>query len=135
MKTWTISFGVSALIFAVADLVHGQHNGDVHRFYIHIAEFLSFVCFLGLLEILAFRKAMERFGLDRWLAGFCISIVSFLAGFALFGISGGSAHGDGGPLAVGFALTGCLGLIGIPVSIVGFIVTITMRKRKGSLAP
>ncbi len=133
MKKWILVLGISAGIFALADLIHGQHNGDVHRFYIHIAEFVSFFGFLGLLEIQAFRLMTKKVGLGPWLAGICISIVSFLAGFALFALAGGSAHGDGGPLAVGFALIGSIGAIGMPICLLGFLVAMIMRKRNAPL--
>jgi len=51
MAKYTGILGSLALIFAVTDLVHGQHNGDAHRFFIHIAEFISFFSFLCLLEV------------------------------------------------------------------------------------
>jgi hypothetical protein len=132
MKPLTIALGTSALIFALADLIHGQHNGDVHRFYIHIAEFVSFLCVLSLLEIQAFRLMKEKFDLDPWLAGVYLSLVSFLGGFTVFALAGGSAHGDGGPIAVSFALIGLIGTIGLPISIIGFLVILLMRKRDGS---
>ncbi|WP_221312728.1 hypothetical protein [Granulicella aggregans] len=123
---------MSTLILAVADVIHGQHNGDAHRFYIHIAEFVSFIGLLCLLEIQAFRLMTDRVGLGRWLAGVCTSFASFLAGLILFALAGGSAHGDGGPLAVGFGLVGCIGMIGIPISIIGFLVAVAMRRLKRS---
>jgi hypothetical protein len=132
MKKWTVALGTSALIFALADLIHGQHNGDVHRFYIHIAEFLSFFGFLSLLEVQAFRLMTEKVGLGHWLAGLFLSLLSLFAGFALFALSGGSMHGDGGPLAWGFYLIWCIGTIGTPVTIIGFIVSLIMRKLNGS---
>jgi hypothetical protein len=130
MKQSAAVFGMSTLILSLADLIHGQHNGDVHRFYIHIAELISFIGLVCLLEIEAFRLTTEKFGIGRWLAGICISLISFLAGFILFGLAGGSAHGDGGPLAVGFGLVGCIGMIGIPISIIGFLIEIAVRKLK-----
>ena len=129
MKRLTLALGSSALIFALADLIHGQHNGDSHRFYIHIAEFVLFFGFLSLLEIQAFKLMTQKYRLGRWLAGVCLSLASFLAGFTLFAIAGGSAHGDGGPLAVVFALIGCMGTLEIPISMTGFFVAMIMRKR------
>jgi hypothetical protein len=135
MKRATAVLGLSTLILALADLIHGQHNGDVHRFYIHIAEFASFIGLLCLMEIQAFRLMTEKSGLSRWLVGVCLSLGSFLAGFILFGLAGGSAHGDGGPLAVGFGLVGFIGMIGIPISIIGFLVAMAMRRlRRSSVA-
>jgi predicted Co/Zn/Cd cation transporter (cation efflux family) len=132
MKPAIITLGVFALIFALADLIHGQHNGDMHRFYIHVAEFVAFCGFLSLLAIQAFRLMTVRLDLNRWLASFYVSTASFLVGFILFGLAGGSAHGDGGPLAVSFALVGCIGAIGLPISIIGFLVLLLMRRRRGS---
>jgi predicted lysophospholipase L1 biosynthesis ABC-type transport system permease subunit len=134
MKTSIIILGVSALIFALADLIHGQHNGDVHRFYIHVAELVAFFGFLSLLEIQAFRLMKKKFELERWLACFYVSTVSFLVGFTLFALAGGSAHGDGGPLAVSFAIAGFFGAIGLPISIIGFLVVLLMRRRRGTLS-
>ena len=132
MKKVTFILGLSTLIFALADLVHGQHNGDVHRDYIHIAEFVSFIGLLCLLETQAFRLMTEKADISRWLAVICLSISSFLAGFLLFLLAGGSAHGDGGPRAVGFGLVGYLGLICIPISTIGFLVTMIIRRLKRS---
>jgi hypothetical protein len=131
MKSLTIALGTSALILALADLIHGQHNGDIHRYYIHIAEFVAFLTFLSVLEIQAFRLMKEKFALDRWLASVYLSLASFLVGFAVFGLAGGGVHGDGGPIAVSFALIGLLGTIGMPISILGFLVAVFMRKREG----
>ena len=132
MKPAIITLGVFALTFALADLIHGQHNGDMHRFYIHVAEFVAFCGFLSLLAIQAFRLMTVMLDLNRWLASFYVSTASFLVGFILFGLAGGGAHGDGGPLAVSFALVGCIGAIGLPISIIGFLVVLLMRRRRGS---
>lgn len=145
MKKLTVALGTSTLLFALTDLIHGQHNGDVHRFYIHLAEFASFLGFISLLEIQAFRLSLfeieasrltaEKTGLSRWLAGLGISFASSLLGFILFGLSGGSAHGDGGPLAAVFILMGCIGTIGIPICLIGSFVAIIKRKRNESSVP
>ena len=128
MKPSMIVFGISALILAIVDLIHGQHNGDAHRIYIHVAEFVALLAFLSLLEIQTFMLMRRKFGLNRWLACFYVSAASFLIGFALFGLAGGSAHGDGGPVAVSFAIAGCLGAIGSLISIVGFVVVLVLRR-------
>jgi hypothetical protein len=130
MKKAIALVGMFTVIFAVADLIHGQHNGDSHRFYIHIAEFVSFIGLLCLVEIQAFRRMTKKAGLGRWLAVVCLSFVSCLVGFILFALAGGSAHGDGGPLAVSFAVIGCIGMIGIPISVIGFLVAISIRRLK-----
>ncbi len=132
MRKATAVFGLATLAFALADLIHGQHNGDAHRFYIHIAEFMSFIGLLCILEIQAFRLMTGKIGLGRWLAALCSSLISFLAGFILFALAGGSAHGDGGPIAFGFGLVGYIGIIGIPISIIGYLVAMAMRRFKRS---
>jgi hypothetical protein len=106
----------------------------VHRFYIHVAELVALLGFLSLLEIQAFRLMKKKFELERWLACFYVSTVSFLVGFTLFALAGGSAHGDGGPLAVSFAIAGFFGAIGLPISIIGFLVVLLMRRRRGTLS-
>ena len=130
MRKLTVALGVAALVLALADLIHGQHNGDAHRFYIHVAEFVFFFGFLSLLEIQAFKLMTEKVGLNRWLTAVFSSIFSFMAGFAFFGIAGGSFHGDGGPLAASFGLIGCIGAIGIPISIIGYLAAMITRKRR-----
>lgn len=108
MDRWTIALGGSAFILALADVIHGQHNGDVHRVYIHRAEFVFFVSFLCLLVAQTFRLFRSKTGLSRWGAAFWLALASCFAGFILFGLAGGSPHGDGGPIAVGFGLFGFL---------------------------
>lgn len=134
MNKMTVVFGACALAFAVADLIHGQHNGDAHRLYIHIVEFVSFFAFLSLLEVHAFRSMADRVGLDRWLAGVFLSLASLLAGFTLFAVAGGSMHGDGGPLASCFFLMYGIATICAPITIVGFLVSMILRKINGSSA-
>jgi hypothetical protein len=132
MKALTIVLGTSALLLALADLIHGQHNGDIHRYYIHVAEFVAFLGFLGVLEIQAFKLIEKKLASNRWLASVYLSLASCLVGFAVFGLAGGGVHGDGGPIAVSFALIGLIGTIGVPISILGFLVALFMRKRNGS---
>ena len=132
MKPLTITLGTSALVLALADLIHGQHNGDIHRYYIHIAEFAAFLGFLSVLEVQAFSLIEEKFALGRWFASVFLSLTSCLVGFAVFGLAGGGVHGDGGPIAVSFALIGLIGTIGMPISLLGFIVAFFMRKRQRS---
>lgn len=135
MKKLTVALGISALVFAIADVLHGQHNGDSRRFYIHVAEFVCFFGFLSLLEVLAFSLLRQKMGLGRWLAGICISLASLLAGFTLFALSGGSMHGDGGPLALSFGLICCIGAIALPITMVGLLASVIMRKLNGPSAP
>lgn len=127
-----IALGTLVLIFATVDLIHGQHNGDAHRFYIHIAEFVTLLAFLSLLEIKTFTLMRTKFRLSLWSAFICLSAASLLVGFTLFGLAGGSAHGDGGPMAVGFAIIGCLGAIGLPIGTIGLLVQLILRKRDKS---
>lgn len=124
-------FGVLALGLAIADLIHGPHNGDVHRYFIHIAEFIFFFGFLCLLEIWAFRTVTRRYNLNRWLTATYLSLFTGVVSLILFGLSGGSFHGDGGPIATSFLLLWAMGLIVLPLSFVGFVVVLISRKRNG----
>jgi hypothetical protein len=126
------TLGLLALIFGVADLIHGPHNGDAHRYFIHAAEFISFFSFLCLLEVWIFRRVSREYRIDSWLAIMFLSLLSCLLGFLLFGLSGGSFHGDGGPIAVSFLLLGLIGGTMLPISFIVFVVTAISHWRKGS---
>jgi hypothetical protein len=128
MKKATVALGMSALLFAAIDLILGQHVAYEHRSAVHLAEFVFFFSFFILVEIGAFRL-MTKLNLDPWVAGIVLSVVSFSLGLALFGLAGGSAHGDGGPIAVSLAVMGCLGAMGMLMSIVGLFVARFARKR------
>jgi hypothetical protein len=131
MAKLTGILGVCALVFAIVDLIHGPHNGDRHRFFIHIAELIAFFGFLCPLETWAFRTVTRKANLNRWLVITCLSIFTFVLSLILFGISGGSFHGDGGPIASSFLLLWAIGSVVLPVSFVGFVVVAISRKRKG----
>ena len=122
MKYLIAGFGVLAFAFAIADLVHGQHNGDGHRYYIHLAEFCFFFGFLLLLKIKTFRRMIGKLSFEPWLAALILSIVSLLAGFGLAAGAGGSLHGDGGPLSASFALIGAIATVTLPISLFGAVV-------------
>jgi hypothetical protein len=131
MAILTGILGICALVFAIIDLVHGPHNGDAHRIVIHIVEFISFFGFLCLLELWAFKAIPSRFNLNRWLAITFLSVLTCVLSMILFGISGGSFHGDGGPIASSFLLLWAVGLVVLPVSFLGFVVVAISRKRDG----
>ena len=131
MAKLTGILGVCALVFAIIDLVHGPHNGDAHRIVIHIVEFISFFGFLCLLELWAFKAIPKRFNLNRWLVITYLSFLTCVLSLILFGISGGSFHGDGGPIATSFLLLWAIGSVVLPVSFVGFVVVAISRKRDG----
>ncbi len=120
-----------ALVLAIADIIHGPHNGDVHRTYIHVPEFMFFFGFLCLLEILSFRTVTREFNTNRWLVATYLSLLSCVLGFLFFGLVGGSFHGDGGPIATSFFLLASIGEVALPVSFVGYIVVAIKRKRRG----
>ncbi|WP_089410305.1 hypothetical protein [Granulicella rosea] len=122
MRKLIIFAGTAALFSALIDVIHGQHNGDVHRTYIHVAELVLFLLFLTALALQGRRQAMSRFDLGGWAASLCISLASIVLGFALFGLSGGSAHGDGGAISVAFGIFGILGIAGVPISLVGWLI-------------
>ena len=123
--------GALSLIFAVIDLIHGPHNGDAHRFYIHIAEFIFFFGFLCLLQIWAFRTMTSKWNINRWLIVILSSIVTGILALILFGLSGGSFHGDGGPIASSFLMMSVIGEIGLLIGLVGFLINAVMRKNAG----
>jgi hypothetical protein len=123
--------GFLALIFAVTDLIHGPHNGDAHRFFIHVAEFISFLGFLCLLEIWAFRVIAKEFKVNRWLAIACLSLLSSVLSLVLFGLAGGSFHGDGGPIALSFLLLWVVGAAVLPISFIVFVVIAISHWRQG----
>ena len=132
MAKLTGILGTCALIFAIVDLVHGPHNGDAHRIVIHTVEFVSFFGFLCLLELWAFKAVPERFNLNCWLVIACLSFLTCFLSLILFGVSGGSFHGDGGPIAFSFLLLSALGSVVLPVSVIGFGVVAISRKRHGA---
>jgi len=123
--------GSLALIFAVTDLVHGPHNGDAHRFFIHIAEFIFFFGFLCLLEAWAFRIIIREFNVNRWLVVTFLSLLTGVLSLILFGFSGGSFHGDGGPISLSFLLLWTIGSTIFPISFIGFVIVAISHWRKG----
>lgn len=123
--------GVLALALAVVDLIHGPHNGDAHRVLIHVPEFISFLGLLCLLEIWGFNAVTSKFDTNRWLIVTCLSLLSSVLGLALFGLSGGSFHGDGGPIAASFLLLAAVGATVLPISFVVFIAMAISHKLKG----
>jgi hypothetical protein len=131
MAKFTGILGSLALIFGFVDLIHGPHNGDAHRFFIHIAEFISFSGFLCILEIWAFRVITRELNLNRWLLVTCLSLLTCVLSLILFGLAGGSFHGDGGPIAFSFLLFYAIGATVVPVSFIVFVVVAISRKRNG----
>ena len=115
--------GLIALIFAIIDIVHGQHTPGTSRTFIHVVEFISFFPALCLLEVWAFRAAVEELNMNCWL------VASFFStGSCVFGLS---FHGDGGPISVSFLVLSAMGEIALPISLIGFIVVAISRKRNG----
>ena len=123
--------GTLSLIFAVVDLIHGPHNGDAHRFYIHIAEFIFFLGFLCLLQIWAFRAMTSKWNINRWLIVILCSIVTGILGLILFLLSDGSFHGDGGPIASSFLTMSAIAELALPVGLIGFLIDAIIRKNAG----
>jgi hypothetical protein len=131
MAKLTGILGTLALIFAVIDLIHGQHNGDAHRFYLHVVEFISFFGFLCLLQIWTLRKIACGANLNRWLVAACLSLFSGVLSLILFGLAGGSFHGDGGPIATSFLVISGISDVVFPISLVAFVIIAISRKRNG----
>lgn len=123
--------GVCALVFAIIDLIHGPHNGDEHRFVIHIFEFVSLFGLLCVLEVWAFKAVPWKYNMNHWLVATFLSLLSCIFGFILFFLSGGSFHGDGGPIAASFGLLGFMSEIVFPISLIGFVLVAIRRKRNG----
>ena len=98
---------------------------------IHIVEFFSFFGLLCLLEVWAFKAIPKKFNLNRWLVTTFLSLLTLILGLTLFGLSGGSFHGDGGPIALSFGLLAAIGEAVLPVSLIGFVVVAISRKRNG----
>jgi hypothetical protein len=131
MAKFTGILGFFALIFAVVDLIHGPHNGDAHRYFIHVAEFIFFFGFLCLLEIWAFRVIAKESDVNSWLAVTCISLFSCVLSLIFFGLAGGSFHGDGGPIAFSFLLLSTIGAVVLPISFIVFVVVAISHWRQG----
>jgi hypothetical protein len=124
-------FGLLAAGFAIADLIHGPHNGDSHRFYIHICEFTSFLALLCLLEILAFGMMANNLNSNRWFIVTGQSLATAVVGVIFFGLFGGSFHGDGGPISTSFLTMAMIGYTVFPIALFGSIVVLVGRfKRK-----
>jgi hypothetical protein len=83
------------------------------------------------LELWAFKAIPSRFNLNRWLAITYLSNLACVLSLILFGIPGGSFHGDGGSIASSFLLLWAVGLVVLPESFVGFVIVAISRKRDG----
>ena len=125
------SLGIIALIFASADLIHGQHIDGTARTFIHTVEFISFFPALCLLGVGTFNAAVSELNLNRWLVAIFFPFGFGVLGLILFALSGGSFHGDGGPIAVSFLVLSVMGEIALPISLIGFIVIAISRKHNG----
>jgi hypothetical protein len=123
--------GIIALVFAIIDIVHGQHTPGAARTFIHIVEFISFFPALCLSEVWVFRKTASEFSTNSWLVAIFFSLGTCILGFILFALSGGSFHGDGGPISLSFLALSTIGEIIFPISLVGFVVIAISRKRSG----
>jgi hypothetical protein len=123
--------GIVALLFAIIDIIHGQHTDGTARTVIHAVEFISLFPTLCLLGVSAFNGVVSELNLNRWLVAIFFSLGFGVLGLIFFALSGGSFHGDGGPIAVSFLALSAIGEIALPVSLIGFIVIAISRKRNG----
>jgi hypothetical protein len=123
-------FGVLALCLAIVDIIHGQHNGDAHRTYIHAAEFVFFFAFLCLLEICIYKLVTKDTNISRWLVISLLSLITAIASLILFGLAGGSFHGDGGPIAFSLLLFWTIASTTFPISFIGFVIVSIIRIRR-----
>jgi hypothetical protein len=131
MAKLTSILGTCALLLAIADIIHGQNNGDIHRQYIHVVEFTLFLGFLSSLEVWAFKALTRKIHLNRWLIVTLLSLLNVASAFLLFAMSGGSFHGDGGPIAFSFLLVYAIASLALPISLIGFFINAIMRKNAG----
>jgi hypothetical protein len=131
MAKLTTLLGLCALVFAIVDIIHGQDNGDIHRQYIHAVEFISFSGFLSTLEASTFKALIRKINLNRWLISAFLSLLNIVLAFLLFALSGGSFHGDGGPIAASFLVICVIALLALPISLVGFLINAITRKNAG----
>ena len=81
-------------------------------------------------EVLAFRAIVKEFDRNRWLALTFLSFLTCVLSLILFVMSGGSFHGDGGPIAFSFLLFWTIGTVVLPVSLVGLLIDGILRKRR-----
>ena len=123
--------GIITLIFAIADIIHSQHTPGAARTFIHTVEFLSFLPALCLLAAWSFRWAAKEFNTNSWLVAIFFSVGFGVLGLILFGLSGGSFHGDGGPISVSFLILSAIAEVTFPISLIGFIIVAISRKRSG----
>ena len=130
MQKLTGILAACALACAIIDLIHGPHNGDAHRVAIHAVEFVSFFGFLCLVQVLAFRAIVKEFDRNRWLALTFLSFLTCVLSLILFVVSGGSFHGDGGPIAFSFLVFWTIGTVALPVSLIGLLIDAILRKRR-----
>jgi len=131
MKNLLGLFGVLAAALAVADLIHGPHNGDALRTYIHMPEFICFFLFLCVADVLIFQYLRHRFNLNPWLTLFLLAFVSGILNLVLFAIVGGSFHGDGGPLSASYLAMTVVAETCFPIAVIGFVVSAVLRKKAG----
>jgi hypothetical protein len=119
-------FGVLAICLAILD---SQYNGETYRTFILIAEFVSFLGFLCLMEVWAFRIATNKFNTNRWLIATILSVLSCAIGFILFGLAGG-VHG-GSAITFDSLLLLIVGEFAIPITFIGFVIVAILRKKRG----
>lgn len=130
MKKAIVLLVMSVALSALVDLIHGQHNGDIHRTYIHAVEFVLLLLLLSALTLQAYETLTRKLEMSGWAAASFLSSASLVVGFSIFGLSGGSVHGDGGPIATGFGITGFIGMLGLPVTLVGWLVALLLRRHR-----
>ena len=69
--------------------------------------------------------------MNRWLVITCFSFLTSLLSLILFGLSGGSFHGDGGPIALSFLLLWTIGSTVFPISFIVFVNVAIAHWRQG----
>lgn len=131
MKRLLVVMGFLSCALAATDAIHGPNNGDIHRTYIHVPEFICFLVFLCLLEAFAFRYARNRLRWNSWLVLMPFAVLAGVVNMVLFAASGGGVCGDGGPIAAVFITLSAVAEATAVVSLIGFIVSVVDRKSAG----
>ena len=69
--------------------------------------------------------------MNRWLVVTFLSLLTGILSLILFGLSGGSFHGDGGPIAFSFLLLWTIGSAVLPISFIVFVIVAIAHWRQG----
>lgn len=131
MKLLSYLTGGLSCALVVADQIHGHHNGDIHRTYIHVSEFACCLLFLLLAATTTFRWIRKWINVNPWLLLIPFTLISGIAAMVLFATSGGGFHGDGGPIASAFLAYAAIAEAAVLVALLGFGIDAVIRRNAG----